>query len=53
MEPPEDFLNWAWGPMTNREWAERCGVSETTIWTWKRKYAAEIMERRGRKENRP
>jgi len=36
--PPEDFLRWAKGPMTNREWAEELGVSISTISHWRTKY---------------
>lgn len=49
--PTEDFLDWAWGPKTNREWAEEFGVSTTTIREWKKKYAEEIDARR--KKRRP
>ena len=37
-EPPEEFLRWAWGPMTNREWAEALGVSTYQISKWRAEY---------------
>lgn len=36
--PPEEFLRWAWTPMTNMEWAEKLGVSRTTISKWRAEY---------------
>ena len=36
LEPPEEFLDWAWGPMTNPEWAAMLGVSKTTISRWRK-----------------
>lgn len=36
--PPEDFVRWAHGPMTNKEWAEELGVSTRTITYWRTKY---------------
>ena len=42
----QEFLQWAWGPMTNREWAEKLGVSKTTVARWRREYAEEIKKRR-------
>lgn len=47
--PPEDFLNWAWGPKTNREWAEECGVDKSTVSRWRVRYADEIELRRQKK----
>lgn len=44
--PTEEFLDWAWGPMTAKEWAGRIGVNESTIRRWKRQYAEEIEARR-------
>jgi len=38
LEPPEEFLRWAFGPMTNQEWADRLGVSKTTISKWRTEY---------------
>lgn len=38
LDPPEDFLEWGWGPMTNREWAEQLQVSVSTIARWRREY---------------
>lgn len=38
LDPPEDFLKWGWGPMTNREWAEQLQVSTSTIARWRREY---------------
>lgn len=38
LEPPEEFLRWAFGPMTNQEWADRFGVSKTTISKWRTEY---------------
>lgn len=49
--PTEEFLDWAWGPMSAKEWAEKIGVDASTIRRWKRKYADEIEKRR--KKRRP
>lgn len=38
LDPPDDFLMWAHGPMTDREWAEQCDVSLSTIKRWRRQY---------------
>lgn len=51
VRPTEDFLDWAWGPMTDTEWARECGVSKSTIGRWRKLYAEEIQRRR--KKNRP
>lgn len=45
-EALKEFLAWAWGPMTNREWAEKLGVSPSTISRWRKEYANEIKKRR-------
>lgn len=47
--PPDDFLNWAWGPKTNREWAEELGVDKSTISRWRARYAEEIEARKQKK----
>ena len=41
----QEFLARAWGPMTNREWAEKLGVSKTTVARWRKEYANEIKKR--------
>lgn len=52
LRPPEEFLDWAWGPMTNREWAERCGVSTSTINRWRQHYARQIHARKKKRTAR-
>ena len=44
--PPREFIEGAWGPMTNREWAERLHASPTTIRQWRREYAEQIKAAR-------
>lgn len=47
--PPDEFLNWAWGPKTNQEWAKECGVDKSTVSRWRVRYADEIERRRQKK----
>lgn len=50
VKPPDEFLDWAWGPMTNAEWADKCGVSVSTIQRWRQHYARQIWARRKKRQ---
>lgn len=43
LKPPEEFLRWGWGPMTNQEWASELGVSVSTILRWRREYGLQRL----------
>lgn len=47
--PPEEFLDWAWGPLSNTAWGRKCGVAPCTVRRWRKDYAEEIENRRKRK----